>query len=33
MGSASAAVMAAADTVTSSTPGIGVAEVLDALLA
>ena len=33
MGSASAAVMAAADTVTNSTPGIGVAEVLDALLA
>ena len=33
MGSASAAVMAAADTVTSSTPGLGVAEVLDALLA
>ena len=33
MGSASPAVMAAADTITSATPGIGVAEVLDALLA
>ncbi|GDX32732.1 haloacid dehalogenase [Actinomycetes bacterium] len=33
MGSASGAVLAAADTVTSPTPGIGVAEVIDALLA